>query len=405
MVKFADRIKRLGTETAFAVGAEAKALSDRGFKVYPFHLGDLDIPTPDYVVEAAVKAMKDGKTGYCATPGIAPLREVLAEDVGRSRNLHLDADNVSIQTGGKPVIGKFIMALMNPGDEVLYPNPGYPIYSSLIDFHGGVAKSYGFIEEENGFALDFESIERQITPKTKILIYNNYHNPTSAASDPEEMNKLAELCIRHDLYVLSDEAYFDILYDGTGSSIAGIPGMAERTVILYTFSKKFAMTGWRLGAAIGPKDIISVISKLNVNDESCSNHFVQWAAIEAIKGPDDFHRNMLDTLKERRDTAVDILNSMEGVKVHRPNSTFYLFPNVTGAMDNLGIPSVEEFRKLLLDKTGVSFTTRNHFGTPLPSETQKYIRLAYSGISNDEIREGLGRMKEFIESVSPCKVL
>jgi aspartate/methionine/tyrosine aminotransferase len=405
MVNFADRISKLGTETAFAVGAEAKAMSDRGLKVYPFHLGDLDIPTPQYVVEAAIKAMKDGKTGYCATPGITPLREVLAEDVGRSRNLHLDAGNVSIQTGGKPVIGKFIMALMNQGDEVLYPNPGYPIYSSLINFHGGIGKPYGFIEEKDGFALDFESIEKQITPKTKIIIYNNYHNPTSAESDPEEMKKLAELCVKHDLYVMSDEAYFDILYNGTGNSIASLPGMAKRTVILYTFSKKFAMTGWRLGAAIGPEEIISIISKLNVNDESCSNHFVQWAAVEAIKGSDDFHKKMLDTLRERRDTAVDILNSMDGVKVHRPNSTFYLFPNVTGAMKNIGIESVEDFRKLLLDKTGVSFTTRNHFGAPLSSETQKYIRLAYSGISKDEIREGLGKMKEFMESVSPCKAL
>lgn len=405
MVNFADRISRLGTETAFAVGAEAKKLTDRGFKVYPFHLGDLDIPTPEYVVEAAVKAMKDGKTGYCATPGIAPLREALADDVGKARELTLDMENISIQTGGKPVIGKFLMSLMNPGDEVLYPNPGYPIYESLIRFHGGIAKPYGFIENDLGFALDFESIENQITPKTKIFIYNNYHNPTSAESDPAEMQRLAEFCIRHDLYVLSDEAYFDILYEGQGQSIASLPGMFDRTVILYTFSKKFAMTGWRLGAAIGPKEIISIISKLNINDESCSNHFVQWAAVEALKAPGDNYKRMLAVLRERRDVAVDILNSMEGIKVHRPNSTFYLFPNVTSAMKQLDIKGVEEFRKVILDKTGVSFTTRDHFGTPLPSETQKYIRLAYSGITKEDILEGLGLMKEFLASSSPCKAL
>lgn len=405
MVDFAERISRLGTETAFAVGAEAKQLTNKGFKVYPFHLGDLDMPTPEYVIEAAIKAMRDGKTGYCATPGIAPLREALAEDIGEARDLSLDADNISIQTGGKPVIGKFLMTLMNPGDEVLYPNPGYPIYESLVNFHGGVARPYGFIEEENGFALDFESIERQITPRTRIFIYNNYHNPTSAESDPAEMQRLADLCIRHNLYVLSDEAYFDILYEGKGSSIASLPGMSERTVILYTFSKKFAMTGWRLGAAAGPRDIISVISKLNINDESCSNHFVQWAAVEAIRGPEEHHQEMMATLKDRRDVAVDILNSTKGIRVHRPNSTFYLFPNVSRAMNNLGLDSVEEFRKVILDKTGVSFTTRNHFGTPLPGETQKYIRLAYSGISKEDIIEGLGKMKELIESTSPCKTL
>jgi aspartate/methionine/tyrosine aminotransferase len=205
--------------------------------------------------------------------------------------------------------------------------------------------------------------------------------------------------------VLSDEAYFDILYDGKGNSIASLPGMSERTVILYTFSKKFAMTGWRLGAAAGLKDIISVISKLNINDESCSNHFVQWAAVEAIKGPQEHHKKMMATLKERRDVAVDILNSTPGIRVHRPNSTFYLFPNVSRAMKTLGLDSVEEFRKVILDKTGVSFTTRNHFGTPLPGETQKYIRLAYSGISKEDIVEGLGKMKELIESTSPCKAL
>lgn len=401
--KFAERIQRLGTETAFEVGAEAARMASTGSKVYPFHLGDLNLKTHPNVIEAAIKAIRDGKTGYCPTPGINPLREALAEDVGNARGLKLSPDNVSIQTGGKPVIGKFIMALMDPGEEVLYPNPGYPIYESMINFHGGIAKPYGFIETETGFALNFEQIERSITPKTRILVYNNYHNPTSAESDDEEMARLAKLCVENDLYVLSDEAYFDILYEGTGKSIASLPGMFERTVILYTFSKKFAMTGWRLGAAIGPVDIISQISRFNVNDESCTNQFVQWAAVEGLKGPMDDVRKMLDILKERRDIAVDLLNSMPGVRVHRPNSTFYLFPNVTEAMANLGISDVEEFRKLILDRTGVSFTTRNHFGTPLPGEDQKYIRLAYSGIDKEDIREGLLKMKELIESSTPCK--
>jgi len=392
----ADRMSKLGTETAFAVGAEAAELAAKGVKVYPFHLGDLNIPTPKHIREAAFKAIEEGKTGYCPTPGIAPLRDALAEDVGKARNLNLSGANVSVQPGGKPVIGKFIMAFMNPGDEVLYPNPGFPIYESMILFHGGVPRPYGFIEVEDGFALDFEAIERQITPRTKLLIYNNYHNPTSASSDDGEMERLAELCLKHDLLVLSDESYFDILYDGKGKSISSIPGMFERTVILYTFSKKFAMTGWRLGAAIGPKELVNHISRFNVNDESCTSHFVQWAGVAALQGPLDEFYSMMATLKERRDVAVDLLNSMKGVKVCRPNSTFYLFANVTEAMDNLGTKTVEEFRKKVLDETGVSFTTRNHFGSPLPDEKQQYIRLAYSGINVEDIKEGLSKMKELL---------
>jgi len=395
-VPFAERTKRLGTETAFAVGAEAASLAATGVKVYPFHLGDLNIPTPEHIVEAANRAIREGKTGYCPTPGITPLREAMAEEIYRTRGFKIDADNVSIQTGGKPGIGKFIMTLMNPGDEVLYPNPGFPIYESMINFHEGVGKPYGFRETDKGFSLDLEAIERQISPRTKLIIYNNYHNPTSAESDMEEMEHLADICLKHNIYVLSDEAYFDILYDGTPKSITRFQGLPERTVILYTFSKKFAMTGWRLGAAIGPREVIEAISRFNVNDESCTNNFVQWAGVAALRGPLDDHRKMIDILRERRDTALSILNNTKGIHVATPDSTFYLFPNVTKAMEKLGMEEVEDFRKFVLEKTGVSFTTRNHFGTPLPGETQKYIRLAYSGIDTPEIIEGLGKMKELL---------
>ena len=394
---FAKRMSLLGTETAFAVGAEAAELASKGVKVYPFHLGDLDFQTPEHIRKAAFRALEEGKTGYCPNAGIRPLREALARDVGCARGLSLNVENISVQPGGKPVIGKFVMAFMDPGDEVLYPNPGYPIYESMILFHGGVAKPYEFLETESGFAIDFESMERQITPATKLLIYNNYHNPTSAASDEAEMENLAKFCVEHDLAVLSDEAYFDILYDGKGKSIASLPGMFERTLILYTFSKKFAMTGWRLGAAIGPKNMVEKISQFNVNDESCTTQFVQWAGVAALEGPLDEYRKMMKILKERRDAAVDLLNSMKGVHVSRPESTFYLYPNVTEAMSRLGVETVEEFREKVLEETGVSFTTRNHFGSPLEGETQSYIRLAYSGIGVDDIREGLSRMKDLLD--------
>ncbi|MBN2539608.1 MAG: aminotransferase class I/II-fold pyridoxal phosphate-dependent enzyme [Deltaproteobacteria bacterium] len=396
-MRIADRIGRLGIETAFAVSAEAAAFAAEGNKVYSFHLGDINIMTPSNIMDAAEKAMRGGKTGYCPNAGIPQLRELLAGDISRSHGIDYTMENVSIQTGGKPVIGKFLQALMNTGDEVLYPNPGFPIYESQIAFQGGRALPYGFVEGKDNFKLDMDAIERQLTPRTKLLIFNDWQNPTGAECSPQELEKLAGLAIKHDLYVLCDEAYYDVRYEGKSVSLASIPGMAERCVILYTFSKKFAMTGWRLGAAIGPRDIIDVITRLNVNDESCTNHFLQYAAMEGLIGDQAPVRQMLDTFRARRDAAADILNSIGGVRCFRPNVTFYLYPNVTGAMERKGIDDLDEFRVALLHETGVSVCTRLHFGRALEGEKDFYLRLAYSGIDIDEIREGLGRFKAFVE--------
>ena len=396
-MKIANRIQNLGTETAFAVSAEAAAFAAKGNKVYPFHLGDMNILTPANVMEAAIKAMKDGKTGYCPNAGIPELREILADDVSASRGVSYTMENIAIQPGGKPTIGKFILALMNPGDEVLYPNPGYPIYESQIEFNGGVAVPYSYLEGKDNFEIDIEMLGAQITPKTRLLILNDLQNPTGAECSVQELEKLAELVRQHNLLVLCDEAYFDIRYAGKSISFASLPGMAERCVILYTFSKKFAMTGWRLGATIGPKEIIDVIAKINVNDESCPNHFIQYGAIEGLTGDQTEAQQILETLKERRDVAVNILNSIQGIHCFRPNATFYLFPNVTGAMQKKNLNDYEDFRRTVLNETGVSFCSRLHFGRPLEGEKNAYIRLAYSGIDKSEIEEGLTKFKAFIE--------
>jgi len=395
-IPIAERMSRIGTETAFVVSLEASQLAREGKKIYPFHLGDMNIITPSNVMEAAIEAMKKGKTGYCPTAGIPELREALAKDIGAARNISLTADNVSIQPGGKPTIGKFIMVAMNPGDKVLYPNPGYPIYESQIEFHGGVGLPYGYKEGRDGFILDMEAIRNGIRAGAKILIYNNYQNPTGASSPKEEMEELARLAVKNDLFVLADEAYFDIRYGGEPMSIASLPGMAERTVILYTFSKKFAMTGWRLGAAVGPVRFIEHISKINVNDESCSNHFIQYGALAGLQGSNTGPDFIIATLKERRDVLVERLNAIRGIKCFKPQATFYLFPNVTEAMQRKGVADVEEFRKLCLHETGVSFCTRRHFGRPLPGETQQYVRFAYSGIDTPQIHEGLAKLAEFL---------
>ena len=396
-MKIANRINNLGTETAFAVSGIAREWGGKGHKVYPFHLGDINLPTPENIVEAANKYIREGYNGYAPPNGILPLREALAEDVGNQRGVLYSPDNVSVQPGGKPTIGKFIQATMNSGDEVLYPNPGYPIYESQIEYHGGIAVPYQYEQTETGFSINIDRLKSSITDKTTALIYNNYNNPISAESSREELEALAELAIEHDLWVLSDDAYYEMLYDTQAQSIVNIPGMQERTVVLYTFSKKFAMTGWRLGAAIGPVDVINVINKLNVNDESCTNHFHQWAMIEALGENQTGVKLILNTLRKRRDAAIHGLNQINGIDIATPECTFYLFPNVTKIMERKQFKTLSDLQLGALHKTGVSFCTREHFGRVQPGETESFIRLAYSGITVDDINEGLSRLKSYFE--------
>ena len=392
-------LNHLGTETAFAVSNEAKTISQSGKKIYPFHLGDINIETPTSIREATIRYMNDNKNGYCPSEGVVRLREMLAHDIGRKRNVNYEMDNVIIQPGGKPTIWKFLATVMNRGDEVLYPNPGYPIYESQIRYQGGVPIPYGYVDTGSGFKIEIDKLISSITPKTTALIYNNYQNPVSASSSKEEIELLAKLCIENDLWVLSDDAYYEIRYSDTPPlSIAAIPGMRERTVILYTFSKRFAMTGWRIGASVGPKKIMKQITRLNINDESCTNHFIQCALADTLNGIDVEAKVILSELKDRRDLSVKYLNSIAGLSLPTPDSTFYLFINITKLMNNKGYDDLEQFRIDALNSTGVSFCTRNHFGTPQANEKLKYIRLAYSGINENDIKEGLTKFKDWVEN-------
>ena len=396
-MKYAKQISSLGTETAFAVSAEARSWSEKGHKVYPFHLGDINLKTPQNIVEATMKAIGDGKTGYCPSEGILSLREALAYDIGQRRNVVYSPENVAVQPGGKPTIGKFIAAIMNPGDEVLYPNPGYPIYESQIEYQGGLAVPYRYIQTEKGFDIDIEYLKSSITDKTVALIYNNYQNPISAESSIEEMEQIADIAISNDLWVLSDEAYYEMIYEGKSRSIVEIPNMKERTVILYTFSKKFAMTGWRVGASIGPEKIINIIAKLNINAESCTTHFIQEAMVEALTGDMVGAKEILSRLKNRRNVAVLGLNAIDGIDISMPRSTFYLFPNVTTIMKRKGFDNIDQLQIGALQNANVSFCTRNHFGRPQVDEVDYFIRLAYSGISAEDIDEGLKKLKTYFE--------
>ena len=396
-MKYAKQISRLGTETAFAVSAQARSWTDKGNKVYPFHLGDINLKTPQNIVEATMRAIGDGKTGYCPSEGILSLREALANDVGQKRNVIYSPENVAVQPGGKPTIGKFIAAIMNPGDEILYPNPGYPIYESQIEYQGGLAVPYRYMQTDKGFDIDIEHLKASITDKTVALIYNNYQNPISAESSKEEMEQIADIAISNNLWVLSDEAYYEMIYDGTPRSIVEIPNMKERTIILYTFSKKFAMTGWRVGGSIGPEKIINIIAKLNINAESCTTHFIQEAMVEALTGDMSGAKEILNRLKKRRNVAVSGLNAIDGIDISMPRSTFYLFPNVTTIMKRKRFESIDELQVGALENANVSFCTRNHFGRPQEDEVDYFIRLAYSGISAEDIDEGLKKLKSYFE--------
>jgi aspartate/methionine/tyrosine aminotransferase len=394
----AQRLSNLGTETAFAVSLAAADWASKGNRVYPFHLGDINLPTPANVVAAMDRAIAEGKTGYCAAAGIAPLRESLAADVGSRRGLSYSAANVVVQPGGKPVIGKFIQSVMNPGDSVLYPNPGYPIYESMIEYYGGQALPYRYAQTDKGFAIDLDHLRSLITPGTRAIVYNNLQNPLGCESTPEEMQAIADIAIEHDLWVLADEAYFEMRYSGESTSIAALPGMYDRTVILYTFSKKFAMTGWRLGAAIGPTSVAESIAKLNTNDESCTTHFVQAAGVEGITGSQDGPKSILAELQRRRDAAWGELAKIDGLVCPKPESTFYLFPKVTDVMARMGFTDLPSFATAALHNTGVSFCTRMHFGRPQPDEQDFFVRFAYSGLSVDDIHEGLSGLRRWIES-------
>ena len=395
----ANRMARLGTETAFAVSQDATKFESQGNQVYPFHLGDIDIPTPGNIIDAAHQAMVDGKTGYDPSAGIMPLRELLAITIGIDRGVTYGPENVAIQPGGKPVISKFLEIVMNPGESVLYPNPGFPIYESQINYLGGKAVPYGYEPNDTGFEIKRDALEKSIDNSTRAIIYNNYQNPLGAESSPEEMEWLAEICLKHDLMVLSDEAYYHILYSGQPQSIVSLPGMQERTIILQTFSKTYAMTGWRLGAAIGPAMFIDQIAKLNVNIESCTNHFIQYAGMEALSGDQSGALAILHTLRSRRDCLFQELSTIHGVSVSNPNSTFYLFPDITEIFEKSGAPSLEKFRLDTLSNTGVAFCTREHFGSLQAEENRFSLRFAFSGIPETRIKQGLALLRNYWENL------
>lgn len=384
-MKFAERMSRLGTETAFEVLAKARALEAQGRDIVHLEIGEPDFDTPDNIRKAAEKAIWDGQTHYGPSAGLMVAREAVCEYFEKDRGLKYTPDQIVLTPGGKPIIFLPILALVDHGDEVIYPNPGYPIYESAINFAGGKAVPLEY-KEERDFRFDVSELEAKINPKTKMLIVNSPQNPTGGVLEPSDLKRIAELSIENDVVVLSDEVYSKIIYEGEHHTIAALPGMQERTILMDAHSKTYAMTGWRLGYAAMPKAIAEKFTKLNTNVYSHATTFVQLAGIEALKGPQDEVTKMVEIFKKRRDAIVDGLNAIDGIKCLRPKGAFYVFPNITG----LGIKS-QELADRVLNEAGVACLSGTCFG----EFGEGYLRFSYAN-SLENIEKALDRIGEMV---------
>ncbi|HLX60850.1 MAG TPA: pyridoxal phosphate-dependent aminotransferase [Planctomycetota bacterium] len=391
----ARRMSRLGTETAFDVLARVKKLQAEGKSVLSFALGEPDFDTPTHVRESAKKALDEGQTHYGPSAGLDPLRKSIAKYISRSRKISVDFDQVVVGPGAKPVLFDAMMALVDEGDEVIYPNPGYPIYESVADFLG--AKSVPLpLTEAKQFRFDLNDLAKVISPKTKLLVVNTPANPTGGVLTKEDLAGVAELARKHNFWIIADEIYSEILYIPEYASILQHAGMAERTVLIDGFSKTFAMTGWRLGYGVMPKALVPHVARIETNVNSCTCTFAQLAAIDALDGPWTEAHRFRDEFEKRRDLIVAGLNAIKGVSCLKPDGAFYVFPNVTQACKNLGLKDSREFQDKALSDAGVAVLARTCFGRKNPGEEQEYIRLSYA-TSQENIREGLKRLKAFCE--------
>ncbi len=388
-IALAERMSRLGTESAFDVLVRAKALEAQGRSVIHLEIGEPDFDTPSHIVEAGVQALRSGETHYTPAAGIPELRQAIADYVSRTRGVDVGPERVVVTPGGKPIMFFTILALVGPGDEVIYPDPGFPIYQSVINFAG--AKPVPLhLREEKDFGFDAEELESLVTDRTKLVIINSPHNPTGGIIGDNELEVLARLAVERDFLVLSDEIYTRMVYEGSPKSIASFPGMLDRTIILDGFSKTYAMTGWRLGYGIIPPNLAEQVTRLIINCNSCTPGFSQHAAVAALTGPQDAVDEMLVEFRRRRDAIVNGLNEIPGISCRNPAGAFYVFPNVTG----LGRPS-GELADLLLNEAGVALLAGTAFG----KAGEGYLRLSYAN-SLANIEEALDRIARTVEGLS-----
>jgi aspartate aminotransferase len=387
-MKLANRMARLGTETAFVVLAKAKELESQGKEIVHLEIGEPDFDTPGNVIDEAVKALNNHWTHYGPAAGLPDFRRVIAEEISHTRKISVKMENVVVTPGAKPIMFFALLALVNDGDEVIYPNPGFPIYESVINFIG--AKPVPIkMREEKQFRLDVDELLSLITPKTRMIIINSPHNPTGSVLKKSDLEAIAGVAIEKDIYVLSDEIYSRIIYGGEHASIASFEGMPERTIILDGFSKTYAMTGWRLGYGVMPVDLANQVAKLQTNCSSCTASFTQVAGIEAIKGDQAEVARMVAEFKKRRDIIVAGLNDIDGIDCQKPQGAFYVFPNVT----KLGQTS-SMLENRLLNEAGIAALSGTSFG----AYGEGYIRFSYAN-SIENIKKALANLKEFVKKL------
>lgn len=387
-MRIAQRMNRLGTETAFEVLVKARALEAKGRDVVHLEVGEPDFPTPQNIVEAGIRALRDGKTKYTPSAGIPELRQAIAQHVSATRGIPVSPDQVVVTPGAKPIMFFSILALVEPGDEVLYPVPGFPIYESMINYANGVPVPY-HLREENNFRFDPDEFRAKANAKTKLIILNTPHNPTGGVFERADLKVVAEVAQKYDITVFTDEIYWRVLYDGTFASLLTIPGMPERTILLDGFSKTYAMTGWRLGYGVMPLEIVPHITRLQTNSNSCVAGFTQYAGIEALTGPQESVGKMVAAFKERRDVIVDGLNAVPGFKCQKPRGAFYAFPNIK----DTGWDS-HKMADYILNEAGVACVGGNAFG----DKTGNYVRFSYAN-SLENIKKALTRIREAVQKI------
>ena len=383
MVTLADGMSRLGTETAFEVLARAAELQAQGMDVINLGIGQPDFKTPEHVVEAAIKALRNGHHGYTPAQGIPPLREAVANDLNQRHGVNVDPGNVVIMPGGKPTMFFAIMMFGGAGTEIMYPDPGFPIYRSMIEYTGANPVPIT-LREENGFAFSAEEVLAQITSKTRLIIINTPGNPTGGAVPREEIEKLVAGLEKHpDVALLSDEIYSQMLYDGREHvSLLRYPQLQDRLIVLDGWSKTYAMTGWRLGFSVWPQALVESVVRLAVNCHSCVNAPTQFAGIAALEGPQDAVREMVTAFDERRRVIVSALNQLPGFTCIEPGGAFYAFPNISGT----GM-SAKELQNAMLEKAGVATVAGTSFGI----HGEGYIRFSYAN-STDNIKLAIERV-------------
>lgn len=389
-MKLAQRMSRLGTETAFEVLVRAKALEAQGREVIHLEIGEPDFDTPAHIIEAACRALHSGYTHYVPSAGIPELREAIAEDVSKSRGIAVNPNQVVVTPGGKPIMFFVILALAESGDEVIYPNPGFPIYESMINFVGATPVPLRLLEERE-FGFDVDELRSKVNPRTKLIIINSPHNPCGSMLSREDLAAIAEIVAKYDVMILSDEIYSRIVYDGEFVSITRFPGMAERTIILDGFSKTYAMTGWRMGYGVMPEALAAQVAKLMTNSNSCTAAFTQVAGIEALRGPQDESYKMVAAFKERRDFIVKGLNEIPGIRCLLPKGAFYVFPNVKEIVKRGKFASTKALADALLQEAGVATLSGTAFG----EYGEGYLRLSYAN-SIQNLEKALQRIGEFV---------